>query len=201
VPASDAETARLLGPAHPDPPDLLHVGSTIPRKRIDVLLRTLAAVRQARPGARLIKVGGALTAAQARLAHDLGVADAIVVLPFVERATLTAVYRRAALVLLPSETEGFGLPLAEALACGTPLLASDINVLREVGGTAAAYAPVGDIAAWTRAALELLDNRHTDLHQARRAAGFAQARRFQWSTHVRHLTALYHGLLGESIVR
>ena len=63
--------------------------------------------------------------------------DAIVVLPFVDRATLAAVYRRAALALLPSEREGFGLPLVEALACGTPVVASDIPVLREVGGDAA----------------------------------------------------------------
>ena len=49
-PAADAEAARLLGPVGPDgPPDLLHVGSTIPRKRIGLLLEIFAAVRRARP--------------------------------------------------------------------------------------------------------------------------------------------------------
>jgi glycosyltransferase involved in cell wall biosynthesis len=199
VPQEDADAARLIGPPNPDPagpPDLLHVGSTIPRKRVDVLLGTLAGVRRVYPGARLIKVGGSLTAAQTRLAHDLGIADAIVVLPFLDRATLAAVYRRAALVLLPSEAEGFGLPLAEALACGVPILASDISVLREVGGTASVHAPVGDAAAWTDAALRLLAGRRcTDLWQARRAAGFARARQFHWSDHARQLTALYRSLL------
>src|SRR6185437_5960576 len=109
--AADAEAERLVGRFDPDaPPDLLHVGSNISRKRIDVLLATFAAVRGVLPGSRLIKVGGALTADQERRARELDVADAVRVLPFLCRATLAAVYRRAALVLQPSEAEGFGLP-------------------------------------------------------------------------------------------
>ena len=141
------------------PPDLLHVGSTIPRKRIDLLLEIFAAMRRAYPGARLIKAGGGLRPEQTRQAEALGVADAIVTLPFFvpsERGILAAVYRRAALVLQPSDAEGFGLPVAEALACGATVLASDLPALREVGGDAAAYCPVGDIDAWTTAAAALL---------------------------------------------
>ncbi len=160
---ADAEAARLLGPGAPDaPPDLLHVGSNIARKRVDVLLSVFAEVRRQVPGVRLIKVGGALPADLAKQARDLGVADAIVVLPYFSPraiAVLAAVYRRAALVLQPSEAEGFGLPVAEALACGAPVLASDISVLREVAGEAATYRPVGDIASWTAAALTLLGER------------------------------------------
>ena len=66
-------------------------------------------------------------------------------LPFLDRATLAAVYRRSALVLLPSEREGFGLPVLEALACGTPVVASDIDALREVGGDAVRYCPAEDV--------------------------------------------------------
>src|SRR5260370_23004701 len=61
---------------------------------------------------------------------------------------MAAAYRRASCVLLPSDSEGFGLPLLEAMACGTPVVASDLAVLREVGGGAACYSPVGDIDAW-----------------------------------------------------
>ena len=50
---------------------------------------------------------------------------------------------------MPSEREGFGLPVLEALACGTPVVASDIAALREVGGYAAVYCPLDDIEAWT----------------------------------------------------
>ena len=196
-PAADAEAARLLGPADPlGPPEVLHVGTTIPRKRIDVLLATFAAIRRVHPGARLVRAGGALTPAQERQARDLGVIDAVVTLPFCSRATLAAVYRRAALVLLPSEAEGFGLPVAEALACGAPLLASDLAVLREVGGDAPLYRPVADLPAWAEAALALLDTPRTSpAWQARRDAGIARARRFDWSHHADQLAEIYREVL------
>jgi glycosyltransferase involved in cell wall biosynthesis len=202
-PEIDPEIDRLLGPARPGaPPDLLHVGTNIPRKRIDVLLGTCAGVRKAWPGARLIKVGGALNPQQARLAESLKIKDGIVSLPFFDpqdprqRRALAAVYRRAALVLQPSDAEGFGLPVAEGLACGTPVLASDIAVLREVGGLPATYAPVGDVPAWTEAVLALLDERDRGdgRWQERRQAGIARAERFRWKTHVGQLMAIYRSV-------
>jgi glycosyltransferase involved in cell wall biosynthesis len=207
---ADAETDRLLGPRpdHADaPPDLLHVGSNIPRKRVDVLLDVFATVRRDRPGARLIKAGGALPPDLERRARSLGVSDAVVTLPYFnprfprDRAALAAVYRRAALVLLTSEAEGFGLPVAEALAVGTPLLASDIPVLREVGGSAAEYRPVGDVDAWASAALSLLDERRRspDAWRARRDAGFARARLFSWSTHADRLASIYRQTLSRCV--
>ncbi len=203
-PTADAEAARLLGPVREDaPPDLLHVGTNIARKRVDVLLDVFAAVRASHPGARLLKAGGALPPDLARRAAALGVTDAIVTLPYFsplssrDRATLAAVYRRAALVLQPSEAEGFGLPVAEALACGVPLLASDIPVLREVGGDAPVYRPVGDVAAWTAAALSLLSERraHADAWLSRRASGLDRARLFSWSTHADRLAEIYGEVL------
>lgn len=187
-PAADAEAAALLGP--PGPADLLHVGSTIPRKRIDLLLAIFAAIREARPDARLIRVGLPFTPEQARLADDLGLGGAIVALHGLSRPTLAAIYRRAALVLQPSEAEGFGLPVAEALACGAPVLASAIPALVEVGGEAVAYRPVGDIPAWQGAALALLEE-GPDARRARREAGIAGAGRYRWAAHVERLIPLY----------
>ena len=83
----------------------------------------------------------------------------LVELPFVDRTTLAALYRRATLALLPSEREGFGLPLVESLACGTPVVASDIPALREVGGSAASYCPVADVSAWRDRILALVAER------------------------------------------
>jgi glycosyltransferase involved in cell wall biosynthesis len=202
-PAADAAAAALLGgPAAaetgPDGPvELLHVGSTIPRKRIDVLLRVFAAVRRAEPAARLVKAGADLTAVQWALARALGVADAVVATGPLDRPVLAALYRRAALVLQPSDAEGFGLPVAEALACGTPVLASDLEVLREVGGAAATYAPVADVPAWADAALSLLSERRAApaSWQARRAAGLDRAARFHWSAHAATLVAIYRCVL------
>jgi glycosyltransferase involved in cell wall biosynthesis len=130
--AADAEVDALLGPARGV--EILHVGSTIPRKRIELLLDVLADVSRSRPDVRLLRAGGPLTPAQAARARELGVEERITTLPFVSRKMLASLYRRAAIVVLPSAREGFGLPVVEAMACGTPVVCSDIPVLREVGG-------------------------------------------------------------------
>lgn len=193
---ADLEAARLIGPRHGV--ELLHVGSTIPRKRIDVLLDVFAAVWHERPDARLIRVGGAFTGEQRARARDLGVLDAIVVLPFVDRATLAAVYRRASLTLLPSEREGFGLPLVESLAAGTPMVASDIAVLRELGGDAVSYAPLADVAQWRHAIVSLLAERdHSpERWRARKAAGVERAKEFSWSEYAARVAEVYCAVAG-----
>ncbi len=130
-PAADDVAGRLLNRGRADAINLLHVGSTIERKRIDVLLEVCAGVRKAFPKARLVRVGGPFTPTQMKLAKHFKLDDAIIVLPHLTREVLAAVYRQSALVLQPSEREGFGLPLIEALACGTRAVASDLPVLRE----------------------------------------------------------------------
>ena len=140
-PEADQEAVALLGPRRADGLELLHVGSTIPRKRLDVLLNVVAALRRMHPTVRLIQLGGTLTVRQRALARDLGVDAHVVQLPFVTPRVLAAIYRRAALVLQPSDREGFGLPVVEAMTCGTPVVASDLAALREVGGPATTYCP------------------------------------------------------------
>ena len=196
--SADFEAARLLGPKRV--PELLHVGSTIERKRIDLLLDVYAAVRRERPEVRLVRVGGPFTAEQRVTARELGVLDSIVVLPFVDRATLAAVYRRSALALLPSEREGFGLPIIEALACGTPVVASDIAVLKEVGGDTVTYCAVGDRQTWAQTIVRLLAEREGDpaAWRERRAAGIARAEAFSWSRYTSSVADLYREVAGRA---
>lgn len=197
-PAPEAErmTAQLLGPNEANQVDLLHVGSHIPRKRLDVLLRVFAEVRRDWPAARLVRVGGAMTTEQQALAAQLGVAAAIVTLPPIPREVLAIVYQRAAVTLLPSEREGFGWPVAESLACGTPVVASDLPVLREVGGTAAIYAPVAEIPAWAALVGQLLaEKQHGTQYEIRRQAARNYARRFTWDVYAERLGTVYQELL------
>ena len=63
-PCAEAEVCRMLGPPDRDRIEIVHVGSTIPRKRIDVLIRVAAALRRAMPSVRMIRVGGAFTPSQ-----------------------------------------------------------------------------------------------------------------------------------------
>ncbi len=190
----DGEAERLIGPALPGTVEILHVGSTIPRKRIDLLLRVFARIRERFPHARLIRVGGPFTASQTALLRQLGLDQSTTVLPFIAARTLAALYRRAALVLVTSEAEGFGLPVVEAMACGAAVVASDIPALREVGGEAALFAEVGDIEAMAGLAIGVLqDQGAVDAGEAsqRRERALVNAARFSWTEQARSYAALY----------
>ena len=114
-------------------------------------------------------------------------------MPFLEPTLLAALYRRAALVLMPSEAEGFGLSLIEAMACATPVLAGDLPVLREVGAEAAVYCTVADVPAWSAAVVAMLRERAGNPEQwaKRRADAIRRASRFSWAAYADRCAALY----------
>jgi glycosyltransferase involved in cell wall biosynthesis len=192
--AADAKAAELLPETSTF---LLHVGSTIPRKRIDVLLKAFAGVRQVDPDIRLVRVGGPFTAAQQSLLTDLQLPEkSIIVLPHVAPDVLAAIYRRAALVLQPSEAEGFGLPVVEAMACGTPVLATDLEVLREVGGTAAEYCALESIQDWVQKTLRLLAERKScpAAWSLRRTRCLTRGTQFSWKAYTDRMLEIYQGV-------
>ncbi len=194
APAPGEEPAHLvLGSAFADAPLLLHVGSCIPRKRLDVALAVFESVRRSRPELRFVQVGGEWTAEHEALIERLGVRDRLVQLPRQDRATIASLYRRAAVVIMPSEAEGFGLPVVEALACGSPVVASDIPVFREIGGDAVVYARLADTADWSRAIESLLVAGEPS-HAAARGARLHHAARFSWKAHADTIAAAYQRL-------
>ena len=193
---SDARARTLIGDSQ-GYMNILHVGSTIPRKRIDVLLRVVAGLRDLFPQVRLLRVGGALNSEQRTLAKNLQLAGSILELPRLDEKVLAAIYRCAAVVLQPSEREGFGLPVVEAMACGTPVVASDLPVLREVGGDAAVFCEMGNIQSWVKEVAELLNERtrHAERWSQRREAGFKQSAKFTWSEYSRRMVDVYRSVL------
>jgi glycosyltransferase involved in cell wall biosynthesis len=175
-----------------DHPFILHVGSCVPRKRIDVLLAVFAGLRTTHPALQLIQVGGEWTAPLQAQITRLGLASSVQQLRGISRSQLAGLYQQAAVVLQPSEAEGFGLPVVEALACGAIVVASDIPVLREVGGAAAVYCPVGDVSAWADTVSRLLDH---PTSAPDRAARLAWASRFSWAEQARTIASAYRRLL------
>jgi glycosyltransferase involved in cell wall biosynthesis len=173
-------------------PYVLHVGSGIPRKRLDVLLEVFAALRHRHPDLRLVQQGAALTDAQRDLVTRLGLGDVLLQPPKLDRATLAGLYRKARVVLVTSEAEGFGLPVIEAMACGTPVVASDLPVLREVGGDAVTYAPVGDVGTWTEAVHRLLQSAEPG---AARSQRISRGRGYSWTNHARTILDTYRRLV------
>jgi glycosyltransferase involved in cell wall biosynthesis len=198
-PVADYELSRLLPIDSQDGIWLLNVGSTMARKRLDLLLRVLAEVRKHVANVRLLRVGGALTPEQRQIARQLGVESAITELGSVSREVLAAAYRRADLLVHTAEAEGFGLPLIEAMACGCQVIASDLPVLREVGGTAATYCAVGDISGWKDAIVAALQTRLEPALQAGgREKAFANAARFSWSENAARTAQIYSQVLGNN---
>ena len=164
--------------------------SDIPLKGLDVLLDAFRTITQARPDLRLIVVGK-LNRASLKTAFDPECAHANVrFVSNLANTEIAALYGRAALVIAPSRFEGFGLPAAEAMACGAPVLASDAGALPEVIGEAGLLFPSGDPDALARAALDLMAA--PDERRALSAAGAARAQAaFCWKTHAKACLDMY----------
>lgn len=175
-------------------PFLLHVGSCIPRKRIDILLEVFAQIQAIYPKLQLVKVGGEWTQSQQQQIAQLNIGNSIIHLQGLQRPTIAALYRRASAVLLTSEAEGFGLPVIEALACGAIAIISDIPVLREVGGEAAVYCPTTDVSAWVKTLEQLLLNPTSAPAINLR---LAQAKRYSWSAHAQIIAQSYTKLASD----
>jgi glycosyltransferase involved in cell wall biosynthesis len=127
-------------------PFLLCVSTLHPHKGIDSLLGGFARFRAESSGFRLVLAGMrgfAADALEARI-RALGLTDAVEVTGWIPREKLYELYRRAWAFVYPSRFEGFGMPVAEAMAAGVPLACSDIEPLRDIAGDSALYFAPGD---------------------------------------------------------
>jgi glycosyltransferase involved in cell wall biosynthesis len=157
---------------------LLYVGAVQSRKN------PLAALEAAeRVGLPLYVAGPEREPALARELHRRGAH----MYGYVEKGVLAGLYRGAAALVLPSRYEGFGLPVLEAMACGTPVVANPDPAMQEVGGDAALYAEPDGLADAIRRALAERDRLV--------AAGFARAAQFSWDETARRTLDVYREAL------
>ncbi len=154
----------LAGAATPVPqldgrPFALVVGDASARKNLPVVLEAFTDVVRTRPDARLAQVGPPAWGVSSYGPHhaELLASGHLVQLERVEDATLRWCYENAAVSLSPSLVEGFGLPAAEALDLGSPLVTSLDPALVEVSGDRAEHLPADDPAAWAAAVLRHLE--------------------------------------------
>lgn len=157
----------------------LFVGAVQARKN------PLAAVEAAQAAGLPLVVAG--PGRDAELARELARRGADV-RGYVTQAELADLYRGAACLVMPSRYEGFGLPVLEAMASGTPVVAAPDPALREVAGDAAVFVPLERLAEGIR---EAVADR-----QRLVAAGLARARLFSWDETARRTVAVYLEVLG-----
>jgi len=159
---------------------LLYVGNLLPHKNLLSLLDALAILRR-RLHTRLI-IRGDGQPAYARAVRErvetLGLHGAVTFEGYTEGVALRHLYARAACLVLPSLREGFGLPVLEAMACGTPVITSSSSSLPEVGGDAAVRIDPHDAVDLADAMYRVLADR--DLREDLRERGLKWVRAFSW---------------------
>jgi glycosyltransferase involved in cell wall biosynthesis len=184
APPADAPAHRAAPLAQPR--ELLYMGSFMPYKNVETLARAMHEL----PGYRLHLLSRIPAAARERLVA-LAPADTLVIHDGTSEEDYLALLETATALVTTSLDEGFGLPLVEAMALGTPVVVSDIPIFREIGGAAALYAPATDAGAVASAIRTLEDPAEWI---ARSEASRAQAREFSWDRSADALLATLEGL-------
>lgn len=177
-------------------PWLLYVGSELPRKNITTLLRAVALVREEIPDIRLIKVGAAggerFRRDTLRVIDELGLREHILFFEDIAEDKLPLFYSAADVFVTASKLEGFGFPVLEAMACGTPTIVPSTALFVETVENSSQQFDVENPSDLTRAIVSLLADNALQDHL--REKGLKNASRYLWSTSARQLLACYQQL-------
>ena len=177
----DADQARAQITQHGvTKPFVLYVSSLWPYKNCDGLLRAWAQTRDQLGGRQLVIVGTSVddkyVASLRSLAADLGIASDVVFVGAVPLEETVSFYRAADVFVYPSLNETFGLPILEAMACGCPVVTSDVSAMPETAGGAAVLSDPKEPASIGRAILEAAGPARDHL----RELGLKRASQFTW---------------------
>jgi glycosyltransferase involved in cell wall biosynthesis len=185
-------------PPIPGLPDeyVLYVGARLDYKDSPTLIKGFAGLASEFPHLMLMLVGGgSLSRSEAQLAREVGIEKRIVQVSLPD-SDMPRAYGNARAFVFPSRYEGFGLPVLEAMASGTPAVLCDSSALPEVGGEAAVYFRMGDPEDLARAVNEVLTDsslRDKLVHQ-----GIERARHFSWANTAQRTADVYRAVVEDS---
>ena len=191
-PAGAADWCDL--PQEVTPPFVLHVGDLHERRNLATVVDAVLAARRHFGNAQAVSlvlagidrgIGGGLCA----IAAEADAPEAVVQLGPVSETLLLMLYKCAAALVYPSLYEGFGLPVLEAMACGTPVIASRAASIPEVVGNAGILLDPLDVRAWTDAIVNVVND--DDRRGQLRSAGLARASEFTWARTARLTLDVY----------
>jgi glycosyltransferase involved in cell wall biosynthesis len=187
-PAAEAAWQRYFGIR---PPFFLYLGQWKTYKNVLLLLEAFAEVLRGRPDVRLVIAGHdprhpEIPAAAASLATG-----AVVLPGHLPDDAIADLYRSAAAVVVPSRAEGFGLPVLEGMACGVPVICSDLPVLRELADGMATFCDPSSPTAFATAMSAVLDSDNRDRIQR----GIARAGTYTWKSAAEQTVTIYERVL------
>ena len=176
-----------------DRPYILHVGTDAPRKNVPGVIKAFAQVNRRMPNLLLVKVGKPAWMTEHQkvqdLIRELDLESSFVAIGHVSDEDLAVLYNGATLLVYPSFYEGFGLPVLEAMACGTPVITSNTSCLPEVAGNAAITVDPYDVEALAGAMHRVLAD--ADLQQDLRRRGLERAAGFTWERTAQETVQVY----------
>ena len=177
--------AEARSPVLPfEAPYLLFLGNDKPHKNLDGLLAAFARLRASFPSLSLVLAGVAPSRIHAEGVHALG---------FVPEADVPPLLAGARALVLPSFAEGFGLPVLEAQATGTPVACSDLPALREAAGDAAVFFDPADVGSILAGLEKILKD--DELRKILRKSGRERAAQFTWARAAERTARIYDRVL------
>ena len=175
-----------------DNPYILYVGNLEPRKNIPRLIKAFSKLKKENKISHSLVIVGQkswLFDEIFKTLEDEGISDQVLFTGFVDNMDKTSFYRHADLFIYPSLYEGFGIPILEAMAMGTPVVCSDSSSMPEVGGDAAFYIDPLDIESIANGIETVLGNE--DLKKSMIEKGYEQIKKFSWDESAEKLKTLY----------
>jgi len=164
-----------------DSPYILYLGAIDSRKGIFDILKAYESVKEKCQNVKLVLAGGINTAEESLIqdrVKELNAREDIIFTGFVSDDEKRALLSSAEVFLFPSEYEGFGLPVLEAMACGAPVITTNVSSLPEVGGDAAMYVTPKQPEELAVAIEKMLSSE--SVRQDYIARGFEQCKKFSW---------------------
>jgi glycosyltransferase involved in cell wall biosynthesis len=181
---------------------LLFVGGADPRKNLITLLKAYALIKKIHSDYYLVITSGLDRDVKGliELTKSLDIDKNVIFTGYVSQDALRVLYCQATLFVLPSLYEGFGMPILEAMACGTPVVASNTSCIQEVAGDAAVLVEPTDVNTLAASIRRILKDRET--RESMWSKGFVRAKLFSWEKAARETLQVYKdtAVLNERIV-
>lgn len=178
----------------PERPFIFFVGGAEPRKNHRVLFEAFAQSQKLVKEFSLVAIGDETVRDESlrQTAQALGLSEVVICPGMLSTADLRLVYSQATAFVFPSHYEGFGLPLLEAMACGSPIITGQETALPEVAGDAALHVDVQDSEQLATVLEQLVDD--AILQERLRKRGFQRVKQFSWERAAKETLAIYQEL-------